>query len=254
VPSGYDGSTPTPLVMMLHGYGGSATAQEEYFGLKLLAEERGFLYVHPEGTIDSTGRQFWNATDACCDDFAAGIDDSAYLRDVITQIGVDFSVDANNVFIIGHSNGGFMSYRMACDHADIVAAIVSLAAATFADASQCAPANPVSVVEIHGTDDSAIMYDGGMREGRGAFPSAATTVATWAGYDGCAAEPVPSGLTLDLVSDVDGEETAVTLFAGCPLGIDVELWTMEGGEHAPNLSANFGPAVIDFLLSHPKPA
>ena len=255
VPSSADGSTPLPLplVMLLHGYGASGIIQEEYLRLQPLAEERGFLYVHPEGTIDSTDRQFWNATDACCDDFSSEIDDSAYLLDVITQIEADYRVDVSRIFVIGHSNGGFMSYRMACDHADVVAAIVSLAAATFADASQCAPSNPVSVVEIHGTNDSAIAYDGGTREGQSPYPSAATTVATWAGYDGCSTEPALSATTLDLDSEVVGNETSVTSFADCPDGVDVELWTIADGEHVPNLTSEFGPAIIDFLFAHPKP-
>ena len=94
VPSGDDGSAALPLVMLLHGYGATGVVQDEYFGLQQLAEERGFLYVHPEGTTDSTDRQFWNATDACCDDFGSGIDDSAYLLDIITQIEADYNVDA----------------------------------------------------------------------------------------------------------------------------------------------------------------
>ena len=253
VPSSGDGSAPLPLVMLLHGYGATGVVQDEYFGLQQLAEERGFLYVHPEGTTDSTDRQFWNATDACCDDFGSGIDDSAYLLDVITQIEAEYKVDANRIFVVGHSNGGYMSYRMACDHADVIAAIVSLAGATFADPSRCAPTAPVSVLEIHGTADPVVGFEGGTREGQAPFPSVKTTVTTWAGYDGCGAEPVPSATTLDLVSDLDGEETTVQSFPDCPPGVGVELWTMNGGEHVPNLSNDFTPSVIDFLFAHPKP-
>jgi len=252
VPSSYDGGSALPLVLLLHGYGATGVVQDEYFGLQLLAEERGFLSVHPEGTIDSTERQFWNATDACCDDFGSGIDDSTYLLDVISQIEADYKVDASRVFVIGHSNGGYMSYRMACDHADMIAAMVSLAGATFADPSRCAPTEPVSVLEIHGTADPVVGYEGGTREGQAPFPGAATTVATWAAYDGCGTAPVPSATTLDLVSDVAGAETTVLSFGDCPPGVGVELWTMEGGEHVPNLSGDFTPAVIDFLFAHPK--
>ena len=253
VPSNYDGATPLPLVMLLHGYGATGEVQDEYFGLQPLAEERGFLYVHPEGTTDSTERQFWNATDACCDDFASGVDDSTYLLDVIAQIEADYRVDPSRIFVVGHSNGGYMSYRMACDHADVIAAIVSLAGATFADTSLCAPAVPVSVLEIHGTADPVVGYEGGTREGQAGFPGATTTVATWAGYDGCGPDPVAAATTLDLVSDLDGAETSVQSFPDCPPGVGVELWTMNDGEHVPNLSNDFTPAVIDFLFAHPKP-
>ena len=78
------------------------------------------------------------------------------------------------------------------------------------------------------------------------------TVAAWADYDGCGSGPVASTTTLDLVSDVDGEETTAQSFPDCPPGVDVELWTMEGGDHVPNLSGYFSPALVDFLFAHPK--
>ena len=215
-----------------------------------LAEQRGFLYVHPDGTKDALGNQFWNATNACCG-FSSSVDDSTYLMSVIRQVERRYNVDRKRIFLIGHSNGGFMSYRMACDHADTIAAIVSLAGATFTDTSQCAPTEPVSVLEIHGTSDGVISYDGGDILGQ-TYPSAPTSVATWATYDGCTPTPVPSIETLDLASQIDGPETSVETFAGCPSGVDVSLWTVNGGPHVPALSATFASSAIDFLLSHPK--
>jgi polyhydroxybutyrate depolymerase len=145
-----------------------------------------------------------------------------------------------------------MSYRIACDHADTIAAIVSMAGATFADISKCSPSEPVSVLQIHGTADRTIPYEGGDILGK-TYPGAATTVATWAGYDHCGASPVPSAETLDIAAQIDGAETSVETFSGCPAGIDVELWTVAGGPHVPALSATFATDAIDFLLTHPKP-
>jgi polyhydroxybutyrate depolymerase len=114
VPSSYDGS-PTPLVVLLHGYGASAVLQDIYFGLSALAESRGFVLALPDGTLDTSGRRFWNAGDACCDFGEAEVDDVGYLTSVLDELEASYAIDPKRVFFVGHSNGGFMSYRMACD-------------------------------------------------------------------------------------------------------------------------------------------
>ena len=251
VPSSYDGTVAVPLVVLLHGYTASGAIQEGYFRVQPLAEELGFLYVHPDGTVDDRGQQFWNGTDACCNLFGADIDDVTYLSTLIAEVQATYDVDPARIFLVGHSNGGFMSYRMACERSDLVAAIASLAGATFADTASCAPSEPVSVLQIHGTSDGTIAYTGGEILGH-PFPSAAGTVADWAAYDGCGDEPSPTGATLDLEADLAGDDSSVEAYAGCPDGIDVELWTIDGGSHSPNISPSFTREVIEFLLAHPK--
>ena len=87
VPSGYDPSTPAPLVLMLHGYSGSGAVTESYyFQLIAASQSKTFLYVFPNGTIDQMGNRFWNATDACCDFYHTGEDDVAYLGAVLEDV------------------------------------------------------------------------------------------------------------------------------------------------------------------------
>ena len=253
VPTGYDETAPTPLVILLHGYSASGDGQEAYFQFQPLAEKRGFLYVHPDGLKDPRGNQFWNATDSCCNFADPKPDDSAYVTAIIEHVEATYNVDPKRIFIAGHSNGGFMSYRMACDHADKVAAIASLAGATFNDTAACTPSEPVSVLQIHGTADETIQFKGADIAGH-KYPAAAQTVKTWAGYDGCASTPpLPGDKQLDLEGQLEGAETVTATFDGCPTGIDVELWTINGGPHIPAITAEFAPAVIDFLFAHPKP-
>lgn len=252
VPTSYDGTVAVPLVILLHGYTSTGEAQDAYFGLQPLAEARGFLYVHPDGTTDSRGDQFWNATDACCNLMSSAVDDSAYLEHLIEQVEATYLVDTKRIFLIGHSNGGFMSYRMACDHADTVAAIVSLAGATFADAGQCRPSQPVSVLQIHGTADSVIAYEGGSILGHD-YPGAPTSVSTWATYNGCGAQADAQAAALDLDREIPGAEASVSAFPDCPAGGAVELWTIEGGAHTPLISSTFVDSALDFLFAHPKP-
>jgi polyhydroxybutyrate depolymerase len=256
VPTTYDGTTPMPLVMLLHGYGASAVIQEAYFQLQGLAESRGFIYVRPDGTTNALDKQFWNATPACCG-FNSGVDDSTYLLDVITDISNAYNVDPRRVYVMGHSNGGFMSYRMACDHADRIAAIASLAGSTFATPADCAPSQPVSVLQVHGTDDQTIFYNGSEILGQ-AYPGATTTVDIWAGYDKCGAPSSTASPPLDIEQGIAGAETNVSTYTGCPTGIDVELWSVQGGGHIPAINSATTPypmssGIIDFLLAHPKP-
>jgi polyhydroxybutyrate depolymerase len=252
VPSKYDPKVGTPLVLLLHGYSETAKWQDDYFHLSALAEERTFLVALPEGTVDPFGNRVWDATDACCNLAGQPVDDSGYLEAVITDMKQRYNVDPKRVYVAGHSNGGFMAHRLACDHASEIAAIVSLAGAVFADASKCNPAMPVAVLEVHGTSDELIKYGGGrfvplVPE----YPSATATVATWAAKNGCDPALTPDGTTLDLVADLPGEETKVARHA-CAKGA-AELWTMEGGTHVPTLQPTFAKAIYDFLERHPKP-
>src|SRR5205823_14788929 len=132
-----------------------------------IAEQKGFLYCFPDGTIDKDGNRFWNATDACCDFYGQNPDDSGYLRGLIEEIGARYALDRKRVFLIGHSNGGVMSYRMACDHADLIAAIISLSGETFLHPDRCTPSQPVNVLEIHATADTTAPYIGDFNS----FPS-----------------------------------------------------------------------------------
>ncbi len=252
VPSGYDAATPTPLILLLHGYTGSGDSQEAYFNFEPLAESRGFLYVHPDGTVDARGEQFWNATDACCSFGSDAIDDEAYLLSVIEQVSADYNVDPKAVFLAGHSNGGFMSYRMACRHADTIAGIASLAGATFADTDDCAPSEPVSVLQVHGTSDDTILFEGGSIIGV-QYPGAQETVDSWVAYNGCDTTPTSTPDALDLDGSIDGAESDIDALGGCEQNTAVELWTIDGGVHVPPVTADFSASVVDFLLAHPKP-
>ncbi len=246
VPSTYDPSVPMPLLLLLHGYTSSGSETEAILQLTPTAEARGFLYAYPDGTADPLGNRFWNATDACCDFFFSGVDDSTYLRALIEAIDTALTVDAERVFISGHSNGGFMAYRMACDHADRIAAVVSVAGATFNDPADCSPALPVHTLQVHGTADGTIAYDGGFTIAT--YPGAIGTTERWATYNGCSTTPAIDPLMLDLDSGLPGAETTVSRYRdGCQAGGSSALWTIDGGEHVPALTPVFNDLVVDFL-------
>ena len=251
VPTGYIMSKPTPLVVMLHGYTASGAEEELYWNLTAVSDKETFLYAYPDGTVDTTGARFWNATDACCDLYNIPVDDVAYVNAIIDDVQGKYNVDPKRIFVIGHSNGGFMSHRIACD-APREAAIVSLAGAQWEDATKCQPAGPVSVLEIHGDADAVIAYNGGNILGK-AFPSATTTVGDWATKNGCTSALTDTGMTLDIDSLLPGAETTVSSYVGCKPGGAVELWTIKGGSHVPTLQPTWGEMLYGFLAAHPKP-
>ncbi|GAA1718733.1 PHB depolymerase family esterase [Isoptericola hypogeus] len=246
VPPAYGPADPVPLLVVLHGLGSDPARVDALLGLRHEASERGVLYVLPEGTRGSDGRRFWNATDACCDRDATGVDDSAYLATVVRELAVTYAVDPGRVAVVGYSNGGFMAHRTACDHADLVSVAVSLAGATAADDDACRPSAPVSVVQVHGTEDPVIAVGGGRRDGR-AYPSAEETALAWARLDDCADGPAVTTAGRDLDMSVPGPETTVAAWSGCADGARVELWTIAGGDHAPELGPAFAPAVLDLV-------
>lgn len=256
ISSKYDPATPAPLLVLLHGYSASGFVQENlYFKLASLADERGYIYAVPDGTFDKSNppARFWNATDACCDFFDSGVDDSAYLSGVVDQIKANYNIDPKRVYFVGHSNGGFMSYRMACDHADQIAAIVALAGATFKDDSKCNPSEPVAVAAIHGDMDETVPYAGGTLGGLAQIPGAVETTEIWAAHDGCDLT-ITEGAPKDLDTGLAGAETTVSIYdQNCKPGGHAELWTIAGGKHVPAVSDDFRKSIFDFLDAHPKP-
>jgi len=242
---------PAPLVVLLHGYGATGATQAAYLGIARATDAQGMLLVTADGTLNALQKRFWNATDACCAGRRTDVDDSAYLRAVVADVAAHHTVDPKRIYFVGHSNGGFMSYRMACDHADVVAAIVSLEAATYQDPGSCRPAQSVAVLEVHGTADELIQYDGGAIGGN-RYPGAQQTVATWARYDGCRATPDTPAPAPHAI-EVDHVPATVTAYSkGCRGNGHAELWTQPDGKHIPPLDPTFATQVVAFLLAHPK--
>jgi polyhydroxybutyrate depolymerase len=251
-PTEYDASKPAPLVILLHGYTGSGAVTNAYLKLSEVTSKRGIFLAYSDGTTDSQGKKFWNATDSCCNFFGSAVDDVAYLGAVISDMQRKFAIDPKRVFIMGHSNGGFMAHRLACDLAPRIAGIASLAGGVYLDAAKCAAAAPVSVLQIHGTADGTVNYSGGVfTTGVPAYPGAKETVKLWANKNGCDANLVPGGDPIDIDTGLPGAETTVERHA-CTQGA-AELWTIKNGVHIPTVGAVFSNKVLDFLMAHPKP-
>lgn len=251
VPEKYSEKKATPLVVLLHGYTSSGKQQESYMRFGELVDEFGFILATPDGTQEADGRknQFWNATQACCNFQGSEVDDSEYLIGLINELKGKYTIDANRVYLIGHSNGGFMSHRMAHDHPDTIAAIASLAGASMLTMAGEAPERPVNILQIHGTKDQTIRFEGGEIGGT-RYPSAEETVEKWALYNGLGVEKKKTiRKKMDLDRRPEGKETTITRYDKKG---SVELWTIQEGGHIPGITPDFSRSVIEWLMAHPK--
>ncbi len=249
VPSSYDPSVPAPLLIALHGFSQSGAKFENYLHIGPVAEKEGILYVHPDGTEDRRGTRFWNATPECCDYETPLVDDDAYIMNIVEMVSLKYSVDPARIYLVGHSNGGFMVNRLACGHSDVFAAVVNIAGGSYVKSSSCKPSNPVSVLTIWGTKD--VTYKVNHYAGR-TIPGAVKTFSTWASLNRCAKKTLLVPNQLDLDRKIAGRETQVTKYLMCPDSTAIEFWSINGAGHVPNISKTFTASFIKFLLEHPK--
>jgi polyhydroxybutyrate depolymerase len=244
------GPEKLPLLVFLHGLGGSGRELSEGLHLTEMADAFGFAFIAPEGVLDHSGRRFWNAGPSCCNFDDIAVDHIALLGTWIGQATAHPRVDARRVYLVGFSNGGFMAYRAACEMSSRLAGIVSIAGAGPSDPSKCKPERPISVVQIHGDRDPIVKFDGGYLFAdtrRPRIPSAQKSVAAWAKLDACTGDAIPTR-ELDLDPRVPGAETQVTSYAGCS-GHRVELWRIPGGDHTAGLNRYSLRAILDFIAA-----
>jgi len=214
VPTGYDPARGTPLVVNFHGYTSDA-AQEALLSLMSpKADAAGFVVIYPNGT---GAPQSWNAG-ACCGSAAAtGVDDIAFVKDLLAAANDRLCIDPARVYATGMSNGGFLSHRIGCELADRFAAIAPVAGVL--GMTSCTPARPIPVLGFHGTLDTLVPYGCDPAIG---FPAVADTYAAWAARDACASTPVETFRNGD---------AHCSTYSGCAGGAEVTLCTIDGGGH-----------------------
>jgi polyhydroxybutyrate depolymerase len=175
---------PAPLLIVLHGRGGSGKQIRRYSGFDAEADRLGFVVAYPDG-IDGRWSDLRQVTLAP-EQRAGGHDDVGFLLALVDALAADGRIDPRRVFLVGHSNGGFLAITMACAHADRVAGIGVVAASM--PRAECNLSRPVPAVFFHGTEDTLIPYGGGGvgRGGeRGWIRSAEESVAVFADKAGC---------------------------------------------------------------------
>ena len=244
-PADYDGTSELPVILMLHGYGVPGMIQDLIFQFALRVDDGEFILIVPEGTTDPGGAQFWNATEACCNFYESDVDDVGYLMGLLDEVEATMPVDADRITVVGHSNGGFMTYRLACEHSERFAGVASLAGMNTLDEAGCEASTPLSVLQVHGDQDETIPYEGDVY-----MPSAERSVAFWADKASCSG--TQNGASADYLSDVSGTETRKQSWQGCQEGVEAELWTLQDGGHIPSFTETFRDDLTGWLLARKR--
>ena len=235
MPGGHDYDRPLPLVVSLHGYTGWGTQNSAYMGLYDSVHQNEHLLLSPDGSMNWFVQRWWNATDACCNNFDEEVDDVGYLDSLIEEAILNYGADPDGVVIMGLSNGGFMSHRMACDSGDTIRSIVSLNGATWDDfASNCPDTGRPDILHVHSTADGVIQYNGGSILGS-QYPSALESVGYWAARSGCDSSMTLLG-SLDLINSDGVRETDSYENLNCSDGNRVAHWKVNNGSHVPSLN------------------
>lgn len=265
LPPAYVPGQPVPLVLALHGGGGNARSNAVQTGFNAEADRNGFIVVHPNGTgerrplLNALGRGHfytWNAGSCCGYAVQQQVDDVGFIRVLLTELQRDYSIDPRRIYASGLSNGGMMSYRLACELGDYFAAIGVVAAAQ--TVYQAAPTQPVSVIHIHGSADQNVTLPGGVGAkalDRTPKPPVQDALEFWARFNGCA----PAQTSQD-------GKVRRSIYSGGRNGSEVAFYLIEGGGHSwpggermlaaldpPSTELDATALIWQFFAAHAKP-
>ncbi len=240
VPAGLD--HPAGLVIDLHGAGSTGSGQAALTNYNAVADQHGFVVAYPDG-IDFS----WADGRGASIPDRQGVDDVGFLVALADQLSHDYGIDPGRVFATGMSAGAFMATRLGCERADVVSAIAPVAG-TLGSAFPCAPSRPVSVMEVHGTADPVVPFNGGGMLGRGGYSdivAAPAMAQRWRDLNRCPG-PVEDALA------GTGDATSVHRFtaAGCADGTDVVFIQVDGGGHTWPAAFDASQAGGQFFATH----
>jgi len=228
LPPSYDAINSYPLVINMHGYGSTASQEQFYTEMDAVADTANFIVVYPNGVANS-----WNSGQAWS--YNQGINDVSFISALIDTMTVNFSIDTTMVYACGMSNGGFMSYRLACELENKIAAIASVTG-VMSDSiyNNCQTDRPMPILHLHGTIDPTVAYNG--TPGNTAVE---TGIAFWAQNNNCPVTPVIT--SIPDISITDASTVEKHFYGTCDLSSEVVLFKIIGGEHTwPGVSYIIG--------------
>lgn len=232
VPAKYNPQTPNTLLIALHGGGGAMEyqANDKYYKQISKSDSEGFIAVFPNGFSKFQSGKFatWNAGKCCGAARDTEVDDVGFIKDLIAKVSSQLNIDKNKIFATGMSNGGMMSYRLACEMSDVFKGIASVTGTD--NTIKCTPKNPVNILHIHARDDDHVLFNGGAGKGldktKGAvtnFISVPATIEKWVKFNECNATP-------KRVLEIRG--AYCDLYSQCKNNVEVKLCVTDIGGHS----------------------
>jgi polyhydroxybutyrate depolymerase len=252
-----------PVVLAMHGSGVDAASMMSFCGLHEKADQAGFVAVFPNGSGRREDALTWNAGSCCGHAANKKVDDVGFFRALLDELARQFPLDATRVYATGMSAGGMMTYRLAVEIPERLAAIAPVCGPICVNDP---PRMPMPVMHFHGTADEYAPFAGGLGPRSVSnvdFHSVEHTVQVWVKANGC--PPVP---TVSSEGDHVGDGTSITrkVYAPGASGADVVLYAIEGAGHTwpgrqpripvlgkstGNLSAN--DMMWEFFQRHARP-
>lgn len=191
LPPNYYDTSGLPLVIALHGFGGSATEMEHDYGITDKANAAGFIVVYPNG-VRNPGGYFhltsWNAGNCCYYAQEENIDDVHFISTLIDQLIANYKIDPKKVYVAGMSNGAMMAYTLADKLSTKIAAITAVSGTLIAT-PPCNPQRAVPILHIHSALDTKVPFNGGNGLDNVWFPSVDSTIGIWSAIDSCDTPP-----------------------------------------------------------------
>jgi polyhydroxybutyrate depolymerase len=222
IPPGYNSDTPVPLMFSLHGYTSNNDFNLLYTGFNSIADTANFIVVYPLGTT-YLGATHWNVGG-----FTAGspIDDVGFLETLIDEISSNYSINPDRVYSTGMSNGGYMSFLLACQISSKIAAIASVTGSmTLSTYDECNPDHPTPVLQIHGTTDGTVPYEGGA----GWSESIPDVLDYWINHNNCDTEAIVT--PFEDIDSSDGSTAEHYLWNSGDNNVTTEHIKVTGGGH-----------------------
>lgn len=238
VPASYNASNETPLVLNFHGYTSNSTEQMYYGDFRAIADTANFILVHPMGTLDGSNQPYWNSG------WGGVVDDIGFTNALIDSLSAQYNINQSRVYSTGMSNGGFMSYTLACSLSNRIAAIASVTGTMNTNQSlTCSPQHPVPVMEIHGTADGTVPYNGTT-----GMSSVANTLNYWVGFNQTNSSPVFTNVPN--ISTTDGCTAEHYVYENGTNGVEIEHYKIINGGHTwPGAPVVVGTTNYDFNAS-----